>query len=214
MAKSVYIVAALSAIAILFIVLFSLNLEDSSRIAQLNEEIKQISLESQLQNVYADFDENNAEVYCLVVNQGINSLSRRSAELDKTLRNYKEASFNTNEFISVKRSFLITNMILLKNLENAKKYCGLKTKQVIFFYAEDRSCEVECGVIGSQLEKLSQDCNSFKNFNFPYAWDYYEFTKILEVKFGVKKAGTLIIDGQKFDSLLQFDELKDKLGCE
>jgi|GEM_PF-1592357 len=214
MAKSVYLTAALSACAILVLVLFSISLTESSRVNELNDEIKQISLEAQLQSAYADFDSNNSEVYCLVISQGIESLSERASKLDKKLRNYEDSAFNTQEFYMTKRSFLITNMLLLRNLQKAKSSCGLETKTVLFFYAEDRSCEVDCGVIGSQLEQLSAECHSFRYFNFPYDWPSYEFTKILEVKYGVKKTATLVIDGERFDSPLALGDLKEKLGCE
>lgn len=83
MAKSVYITAVIATIAILLIVFFSVNVSESSRVSEFNEEIKQISLESNLYSAYEDFDANNSEVFCLVMNQSINNLSKRSASLEK-----------------------------------------------------------------------------------------------------------------------------------
>lgn len=213
MAKSVYVTAVIATIAVLLILFFSVNVSESNRVNEFNEEIKQISLESNLQSAYADFDSNNSQVFCLVINQGIDNLSERSFSLEKKLLAYQDASFNTNEFYLAKRSFLITNMILYRNFQKAKEYCDYNKVPVLFFYAEDSSCQVECSLIGSMLDKLSKECSSFRTFSFPFNWESYEFTKILEVKYDVNKAGTLIIGGEKFTRPISYNELKSKLGC-
>lgn len=212
MAKSVYIVAFIATVAILAVVFFAVTNAENSKAAQFNDEIREFALESELQSAYAGFDSNNSAVYCAVINQGLDSLSRRADVLEKQLTAYKENSFNSQEFYTVKRNYLLTNMILYRNFLNAKEYCDLNTKTVLFFYAEDKSCDPQCGVIGSQLFTL-RDCNSFKTFNFPYNWPQYEFTKILEVKYGITKAGTLVVDDKKYESLLDMNELASILGC-
>lgn len=213
MAKSVYITALIATIAILLVLFFTANVTDSNRVSEFNEEIKQISLESDLQSAYADFDSNNSEVFCLVMTQSIDNLSKRSSSLEKKLLAYMDNSFNTDEFYLAKRSFLIANMLLFRNFQKAKEYCDFNKTPVLFFYAEDSSCAVECKLIGTQLDQLSKECSSFRAFNFPYNWESYEFTKILEVKYGVNKAGTLIIGDEKIDHPINYEELKSKLGC-
>jgi len=213
MAKSVYLTAVIATIAILLILFFSVNISESNRVYEFNEEIKQISLESDLQSAYADFDSNNSEVYCLVMSQSIDNLSKRSSSLEKKLLAYMDTSFNTNEFYLAKRSFLITNMLLYRNFQKAKDYCDFNKIPVLFFYAEDDSCQVECSLIGSQLDQLSKECSSFRAFNFPFNWESYEFTKILEVKYDINKAGTLIIGGEKINTPISYNELKSKVGC-
>ena len=213
MAKSVYITAVIATIAILLILFFSVNVSESNRVYEFNEEIKQISLESDLQSAYSDFDSTNLEVYCLVMSQSIDNLSKRSFSLEKKLLAYQDTSFNTTEFYLAKRSFLITNMILYRNFQKAQEFCDVNKTPVLFFYAEDDSCQVECSLMGSQLDLLSKECSSFRAFSFPFNWDSYEFTKILEVKYDINKAGTLIIGGEKITGPLSYAELKSKVGC-
>jgi len=213
MAKSVYVAATIATIAIILIVLFSVQLNEESRISKINEEVRQISLDSELQSAYADFDVNNKVVYCAVLEQNIKTSSNRLSSLEKTLQNYKSNSFNSEEFYYAKRSYLITSMVLYRNLEKAKVSCDLNIKTVLFFYAEDRSCEVECGIIGTQLNELSRECKTFKDFHFPYSWYLYDFTKILEVKYGVTESGTLVVDGEVLPKGLSMEELSKKLGC-
>ncbi len=213
MAKSVYVTAVIATIAVLLVLFFTVNLSESNRVYEFNEEIKQISLESSLQSAYEEFDSNNSQVYCLVISQGIDNLSKRSFSLEKKLLAYQDTSFNTNEFYLAKRSFLITNMILYQNFQKAKEYCDFNKIPVLFFYAEDDSCQVECSLIGTQLDQLAKECSSFRTFSFPFNWESYEFTKILEVKYDINKVGTLIIGGEKIVNPLSYAELKSKVGC-
>ncbi len=213
MGKSVYITAVVATIAILLLIFMVVKIDANTKAYVFNEEIRQISLESELHRVYEDFDIDNKEVYCTVIEQSINSLSKRTDDLERQLNNYRENTFHTREFYYVKRNYLISNMILLRNFEKAREYCDFNTVTVLFFYAEDNSCEPECSVIGSQLSELGRNCNSFKNFNFPFAWETYEFTKILEVKHSIERAGTLVIDGNVYEEVLEFSVLSEKLGC-
>jgi len=213
MAKSVYLTAVIATVAIILVVLLSVRIAEDGRINQINEEVKQISLESELQSAYADFDTNNKEVYCTVLEQNIKSTSNRLSALEKNLQNFKSNSFSSDEFYFAKRSYLITSMVLYRNFQKAKETCDLNTKTVLFFYAEDKSCEVECGIIGTQLNELSKTCKTFRDFHFPYNWESYDFTKILEVKYDVNKAGTLVIDGQTFYTTMTVGDLSKHLGC-
>jgi len=212
MAKSVYLTALIATIAVIVVVFFMVSVADEMKARQFNSEINQFVLENELQSSFADFDLNNKEVYCTVVQQGIINLSKNASILERQLLTFKDNSFNTTEFYSVKRNYLLTNMVLYRNFLKAREYCDFNTKPVLFFYAEDKSCEEKCGVIGAQLFNL-RDCNSFRPFNFPYNWPSYEFTKILEVKYGVKEAGTLVVDNNTITSLLSSTELAMLLGC-
>jgi hypothetical protein len=213
MAKSVYLAAMVATIAIVLVILSSVQGAEEMRIRQINEEIKQVSLESELQAAYENFDTNNKQVYCTVVEQNIKSTSNRLSQLEKDLQSFKSNSFNSDDFYFAKRSYLITSMVLYRNVEKAKKSCDLNTSTVLFFYAEDNSCEVSCGIIGSQLNELSKTCKSFRDFHFPYNWPSYDFTKILEVKYDVNMPGTLVIDGNVVDGILSMKELEKRLGC-
>ncbi|MFA6269294.1 MAG: hypothetical protein WCW13_01975 [archaeon] len=213
MAKSVYLATVIATIAIVVMLLLWVQTAEENKIGQMNVEIKQISLESQLQSAYEDFDTNNKLVYCTVIEQNIKNTSTRLSELEKDLQSYKSNSFNSPDFYYAKRSYLITSMILFRNFEKAKISCDLNTHTVLFFYSEDKSCEVECGVMGAQLNELSKTCKSFRDFHFPFNWPTYDFTKILEVKYDVNKAGTLVIDGNILDKVVSMDFLKKKLDC-
>ncbi len=214
MGKSIYVAAILATILIVIVIFTIVVSSESSKAAQFNDEIRQFALENELQSAYQDFDTNNKEVYCTIINQGIESLSKRADVLERQLSMFKDNSVSTNEFFLVKRNYLLTNMLLYRNFLRAQEFCGLDKKAVIFFYAEDKSCEVECGVIGSQILELGKSCDSFRAFNFPYAWPSYEFTQIIEKKYSVTHAGTIVVDGNKIDSPVELGELSKAFGCQ
>lgn len=212
MGKGIYIVTVIATVAIIAVIYFAVSSAENLQASAFNDEIAQFSLENDLQSAYVDFDTNNRAVYCTVINQGIIDLSSRADVLEKKLATFQDNAVNTQEFYTVKKNYLLINMILYRNFLKAKVYCDLNTAPVLFFYAEDRSCDPQCGVTGSQLFEL-RNCTAFRAFNFPYNWPAYGFTKILEVKYGVTKPGTLIIDGNKYESLLDMNTLTNLLGC-
>lgn len=213
MGKGLYLVAFLATIAIILVAFFAVKSAEDNKAGQLNEEITQLALENELYTAFADFGSGGNGTYCLVVNESISGLSKRADLLERQLDMYKENSFNTEEFFKVKRNYLITNMLLFRNFLRANSSCGLKIKPLLFFYSEDKSCGADCDVIYAQLWQLKSDCNQFRNFNFPFNWDAYSFTRILEKEYGVEKPGTIIIDGNKYDSLLSLPQLYEKVGC-
>ena len=213
MAKSNYIVALIVTVAILLLVFFYIKGLEDSKFNELNKELDTIVLENTLFSAYSDFDLENKDAYCAVVSQGISNLSKRASSLEQRLAGYKESSFNSEEFILTKRNYLMANMFLYKSYAAAKDRCDLNTKLVLFFYAEDNSCGSDCGVIGTQLFALAQNCSSFKNFNFPYNSPLYEFTKIIEAKYGVDKSATYVIDGKKYVGAMNNSEFSSLLGC-
>ncbi len=214
MGKSVYIAAIIATILIVIVLFVVVTTSESSKASQFNDEIRQFALENELQSAYLDFDVNNREVYCTIINQGIENLSKRSDTLEKQLAMFKDNSVSTNEFFLVKRNYLMTNMILYRSFLKSQESCDLNKKAVLFFYAEDNSCEVECGVIGSQINELRKTCDSFRAFNFPYAWPSYEFTQIIEKKYGVTRPGTIVIDGNKINAPVGLAELSKEFGCQ
>ena len=212
MVKSVYIASILATLAIVLALYFGVLYAEKSNASSLNDEINKIALENALYTSFADFN-GSKDVYCSALTQSIQSLSERSDVLEKRLSKYQSDSFNSSEFVDSKKSYLIVNMILFKNFEDAKNYCDLNTKVVLFFYAEDKSCGVDCEVVGLQLDNLKKSCSSFREFNFPYNWPYYPFTKILEVKYGVTSVPSVVIDGSQFDLNRGLEALSHELNC-
>ena len=213
MVKSNYLVALVVTFAILLFVFFFIKTQEDNKFAELNKELDQIVFENTLLSSFADFDSGNKEAYCSVVSQSISSLSEKASSLERRLSAYKQSSFDTHEFYLTKRNYLIVNMFLYKSYLEAKSRCDLNTNLVLFFYAEDNSCEPDCGVIGAQLFALSRNCSSFKNFNFPFNWPSYEFIKILEAKYAVTQPATFVVDGRKFVGAMDNSKFSSLLGC-
>ena len=104
-------------------------------------------------------------------------------------------------------------MLLLQRTKKAIYDCNLDVKPVVYFYAEDKSCEIECGALETQLEQVKSACPSVRVFAFPYNWPDYSFTSFLERQYSVSKPATLIIGGEKYDSMQSKEVLLKALGC-
>ncbi len=212
MGKSIYIVALIATIAI-FAVTFSVvkGFEDA-RLSQINEEIRQITLENELDKLYSEYYSSDTNNYCYFLNESISSSVERLEKLDYRLNAYRDSMIST-DYAFIKKNFLITNMIMLSRVQRAITDCNLEITPIIYFYAEDKSCELECGAIANQLELIKQDCNSVWVFAFPYNWSEAKFTSILEKQYNVLKPGTLIINGEKLENLQQKEVLEEKISC-
>jgi len=119
----------------------------------------------------------------------------------------------SNEYYSVKKSYLLTNLLLFEKVNSLKKDCNLSVNPILYFYAEDKSCEIECGVLANELDVVKRECPTAWVFALPYNWPEYSFTSFVEQRYAVNKPATLVINEKKYDSALAKDELKKLLNC-
>lgn len=210
MGKSIYVIAIIATAAIFLVVLLSLKSMEDQRFYKFNEQVKNITFENELNNAYQSFYDTND--YCLLVDGQLALNSTKLSRLNEELMSYKD-SFSQADYISAKRNFLITNMLLFQITKKAIVDCNVNIKPVLYFYAEDKSCEAECGAMSNQLNTIKAKCPQVRVFAFPYHWPDFDFTSILEKKYDINKAGSLVINNQKIGSLISIEVLSQKLDC-
>jgi hypothetical protein len=212
MGKSVYVVALIATLAIFAVVFFMVRSFEDERFNSLNEQLRQFVLESELQGAYAAEKDIDSVAYCSFLQNSIKSNSSNLSLLEYRLQNYKETLFSSN-FVLVKRSYLLTNLLLLEHISQAESVCKLDIKPVIYFYAEDKSCEIDCGVVSNQLEIVKRECPSVWVFALPFNWPEYNFTSFVEKKYGITKPATLVINGKVLEYPQKKEDLLKELGC-
>lgn len=210
MGKSIYIVAFVALVAIFFVTIFSIKSYEDQTMYNINEQLRQIHLDNQLESILSDLVD-NPEVYCEARKLQFQNNVEMLGTLDRELRAQRE-SFLGN-YIQTKRSFLMTNILVYYNVNKLNKECGEEINPVFYFYSEGKDCEVECGAMEGQLQKLKQDCENVWVFAFPFNWEHFEFSRILEKEFNITKPGTIIINEQKFDRVVDQRELMNALEC-
>jgi len=211
--KSLYLVALLATIALFAVIFFTVKSFEDSRFSNLNDSLREIDFENNLARVYSEFKISDANNYCFFTNESITNTTMQLEDLDYRLTNYRDSLLST-DYVFVKRNFLLANMLLFAQVDSAIKECDLNVKPILYFYAEDKSCDVECGTILGQLDHLKSLHPEIRVFAFPYNWPDYKFTSLLEHEYDVNKAGTLVINGKKFDSLQSDAVLSKALGYE
>jgi len=210
MGKSIYLIAFISLFAIFLVTMFFVNAYETQVFSSIDSELRQIQLENQFESLFYDLvDDPNA--YCEGRSVQVALTTKRLELLDRELRAQKESFLG--DYVPTKKSFLMTNLLLYYNVVKLNNECQSSIKPIIYFYAEDKSCEIECTTIESQLERLKEKCPDVRVFAFPFNWDEFVFSKIIENEFNVKKAGTIIVDGRKFDSIQKQNVLEEALGC-
>jgi len=212
MGKSIYLIAFLATLAIFVVVISSTWFFEEQRLLNINEDLRQIVLENELQNIYFLTKDTDLNSYCLSMQTSLSSNINALSLMEFRLSNYKESMFST-EYSSVKKSYLLTNLLLFEKLSSLKKDCNMNLSPVIYFYAEDKSCEIECSVLAGEIELVKNECPGLWVFALPYNWPAYSFTSFLEKRYNVTKPATLIIDENKYESPLTKTELKKLLKC-
>lgn len=212
MGKSVYLIAFIATLAIFVVAIFSTWFLEEQRLSNINEGLRQIVLENELQNIYFLNKDADLNSYCLSMQSSLTSNIDELSLMEYRLSNYKESLFST-EYSSVKKSYLLTNLLLFEKVSSLEKDCNVNIKPVIYFYAEDKSCEIECAVLADELELVKRECSNIWVFALPYNWHLYPFTSFLEKRYAVTKPATLVVDGNKYESSFSKDELMKLVNC-
>lgn len=210
MGKSVYLIAFVALVAIFFVTIFSIKMYEDQVLYNINEQLRQIQLDNQFESIIYDLVE-NPEVYCEARNIQLSNNSRKLERLDLELKVQRDVFLGN--YSQTKRAFLMTNLLLYYNVVKVNNECDENIIPVIYFYSEGKDCEVECGAMENQLENLKNYCDSLRVFAFPFNWEHFEFSRVLEREFGVTKPGTIIINENKFDSVVPQRELENALNC-
>jgi len=87
MGKSVYLIAFIATLAIFVVVIFSAWFFEEQRFSKLDEEIRQVVLENELQNTYFLMKGNDLNSYCISMQQSISASISQLSSLGYRLAN-------------------------------------------------------------------------------------------------------------------------------
>ena len=132
--------------------------------------------------------------------------------IERRIQAYKDNLFSS-DYILLKRNYVITNLILLEKVSAGVNFCGLDIFPIIYFYAEDKSCEIECGALSNQLEQIKSVCPKVWVFSFPYNWPDYSITYFIEKKYNVAKPATIVLNNKVFEYPQRKEDLLKEIGC-
>jgi hypothetical protein len=214
MARKIYLRTYLI-VGLITMLVFSLGfllsvLMDDKRIEKLEEEtrLQEINYKSlQFQQLYLNTLQNNTEscpVFELSLQSSINTLT----ESLETMERYKNsANFNSVEFESIARTYVIDNLRYWLFAGKTKELCELDFSTVLYFYS-DENCDIcpDQGVILSYYKKKFDD----KLLVFPINTDFSKFEPsipMLEKRYNVTSYPTVIIGQNKFEGVVSKAEL-------
>ena len=211
MGKSIYVVTLIAMIAIFLVMIFSMKSFEDQAFYSINERVRELQFESNFDSIYSSISK-NSDQYCEVIKLQIELLTQKNHNLDKELK-LQKSSFFSNQYVFVKKSFLMTNLNWYYKARLAKKDCDLNIEPIVYFYDEGKGCEIDCGVMGNQLNQIGNECKNVRVFAFPYSWSEFRFSEILEKELNIKKAGTIVIGNVLFDSVTDKLDLMNELQC-
>lgn len=204
-----YVIAAVITIGIfLFGLLLGLVIE-GKRANYIEFVSRQQNLEyNSLQLQYAFMDELSKEENCDAVSKtfedNIKSLESARTRLEEFDQNSK---LNKGDFTLLKREYVLAQVRYWLLAKRTKALCKKEIVTILYFYSDNKECP-DCGkqaFVLTYLKKLFED--KLLIFSFDAQQEDEPMIPILKHTYNTNKYPTLIIEGKKFDSLMDKNTL-------
>lgn len=199
-----YIIAAIITIGIfLFGLLLGLVIE-GRRAIYIESISKQQNLEyNSLQLQYAFMDQLSKEENCDAVSKTFEGNIKNLESARKRLEEFDENSkLNKEDFDLLRREYVLAQVRYWLLARRTKELCKKELATILYFYSDDRECP-DCGkqaFVLTYLKKLFKD--ELLIFSFDAQQENEPMIPILEHTYNISKYPSLIIEGKKFDGLM------------
>ncbi|MCX6801303.1 MAG: hypothetical protein NTZ73_03890 [Candidatus Diapherotrites archaeon] len=213
MGKSIYVIALLCAIAIIFSVAVSIFMFETVAKSEISQRINNVYFVGQLDRLYNEFyklDE-NLENKCKLLTKNIDLINIQLYDIGKVLPSYKQ-SFIFDDYETLKRNYVVGNMLVFAKVQQAIIDCNYSMKPIIYFYPFE-NCSIECDPFVNVLEEVKNRCKDVRIFALPFRMEKYSFTEMVEAKYNVQSSPSLIINGVVHYKLPSTNAIVEELGC-
>jgi len=199
-----YIIAAIITIGIfLFGLLLGLVME-GKRVIYIESLNRQQNLEyNSLQLQYAFMDQLSKEENCDAVSKTFEGNINNLESTRKRLEEFDEDSkMNKEEFNLLRREYFLAQVRYWLLAKRTQEVCDREIATTLYFYSNDQECP-DCGkqaFVLNYLKKVFKD--KLLIFSFDAQHENEPMITTLKHTYNITKYPTLIIEGDKFDSLM------------
>ena len=176
------------------------------------QEVKYLSLQLQYLYLSSLNNQNNCPILATALQETIGDLSDSLGEVIAYEENDNANSMSNKRKISVQRRYILDNLRYFLLAKESRKQCNLKIIPILYFYAEDCSSCPTQGTILSFYKKIYGE----KLLVFPINIDLRSEEPMVEIvmkQFNVTKYPTLIIEGKKYEGVVQNEQMQNII-CE
>ncbi len=147
---------------------------------------------------------------CLAMRTSIEQSVEELGESLNLLKHYKSKSlfFNKREYEKILKHYALDNIRYWLIMREAKEKCNFSRVDILYFHSEN-NCEI-CPKQGQALTRIREDFEGLV-LVFPINLDNSNIEPTIEIlrsRYDVNKLPTIIIDGEKYTEVMDYDELK------
>lgn len=149
------------------------------------------------------------EKSCDTLSYELEKIMYSAGELEKKLGYYTEDEMKRPEFDTIKKQYMLTLIRYYLFWEMLKENCNKNVTTILYFYSI-KDCD-DCQNQGFILTYLKEKYpDKIMIFALDYNLDLYTIN-LLKNTYQIKKIPSLIIDGKKYEGLINLDKLKEIL---
>ena len=193
-------IAALAITVLIFIGGFMLgNLSLSSKIGAVQDLQNEIYTESMGFEVLFDLAEDN-----LCEEENIADINYQLTEFGDKLAYLEKKDADVTALKNQYNSLEIKHFLLISDI-NEK--CGNKYDTILYFYGPTSACK-SCLLQGLELSKLKSENLDIMIYSFDYTGDFAPVRNLINT-YDVERVHTLVINGERYESFLNGDDLRN-----
>jgi hypothetical protein len=208
--KRKYFITGIFTILIFIVGFFLGIIVDNKRIESIRTktEIQEIDLiDLQLQYDYLNKiigQNDNCEVMKIALESAVKRLGESLSKVEKY---EEETATKSQDYIRIKKKYLLDNIRYWNVAEEAKEYCNLSVLSVLYFYSD--SCEIcpNQGVILSYYKNLYGD--SLLVFPLDASMQDIGILRMIILKYNITELPSLVINNKVYSGVVNKEELKE-----
>jgi len=208
--KKKYLITGIFTMLIFLVGFFLGVIVDNQRIESIRAktEVQEIDLvDLQLQYDYLNKilgQNDNCEVLKIALESSVKKLGESLSKVEKY---EKETTTKTEDYIRIKKKYLLDNIRYWNVAEEAKEYCNLSILSILYFYSDSCDSCPNQGVILSYYKNLYGD--SLLVFPLDASVEDIGILRMILLKYNITKFPSLVINNKVYSGVIDKEELKE-----
>jgi hypothetical protein len=208
--KKKYLITGIFTMLIFLVGFFLGVIVDNQRIENIRAktEVQEIDLvDLQLQYDYLNKilgQNDNCEVLKIALESSVRKLGESLSKVEKY---EKETTTKTEDYIRIKKKYLLDNIRYWNVAEEAKEYCNLSILSILYFYSDSCDSCPNQGVILSYHKNLYGD--SLLVFPLDASVEDIGILRMILLKYNITKFPSLVINNKVYSGVIDKEELKE-----
>ncbi|MEW5996140.1 MAG: thioredoxin family protein [Candidatus Micrarchaeota archaeon] len=155
----------------------------------------------------------NDSSVCTVLNEQLNETAQHAYNLYGELEESRSTSVFFGGYNELREKYFLANMRFYLMLREYSQACNdTSVKPILFFYSAYNDCPA-CVAQGRVLDQVRAECPNARVYAFPADVEEISMIKTFKSYYRITSTPVLVIDDQKYGTLLTKDQIESRIGC-